>query len=138
MRVAAARRRVRADGGSTAERGSATVLVVGLIGVLVVCLAGVCALLSAVQASHRARAAADMSALAGAGALLDPAGAGAPCPVAMAYAARNGGRTLRCAVDGETVTVEVAVSSGWPGLGDATARARAGPSPQDSRQVDAE
>ena len=39
------------------ERGSATVLVVMAIGVVLLCLAGALAVLSAVQASHRARAA---------------------------------------------------------------------------------
>ncbi len=109
------------------DRGSATVLGAAMVAVLVLCLAVVGALLSAVEASHRARAAADLAALAAAGALLDPAVDRAPCAVAGDLAGRNGGQLRSCDVHGDTVTVSVTVAPAVSALGVATARARAGP-----------
>lgn len=108
------------------DRGSATVLVVMSIGVVLICLTGALALLSAVQASHRARAAADLAALAGAQVLVaaDPR---PPCAVASGVAAGNGAALVACSVIGDDITVSVTTSASWPGLGHATARARAGP-----------
>lgn len=110
------------------ERGSATVLVVMGIGVVLLCLTGALALLSAVQASHRARAAADLAALAGARMLMGGE-VGSPCDVAAEVAARNGGSLMECSVSGDDVTVSVAIRARWPGLGPARAKARAGPDP---------
>lgn len=110
------------------ERGSATVLMVMAIGVVVLCLTGASAVLSATQASHRARAAADLSALAGAQALIG-ADARSPCEVAAAVALRNGGSLVECSIVGDDLTVSVATETSWPGLGSAHARARAGPEP---------
>lgn len=110
------------------ERGSATVLTVMAIAVVLLCLAGALALLSAVQASHRARAAADLAALAGAQVLVR-GDARSPCDVAAGVAARNGGSLVECSIAGDDLTVSVATEAGWPGLGPAAARARAGPDP---------
>lgn len=115
------------------ERGSATVLVVMAIGVVLLCLAGALALLSAVQASHRARAVADLSALAGAQVLVE-ADARSPCEVAAGVARRNGGSLVECSIVGNDVTVSVATKTSWPGLGPAHARARAGPDPAPMEQ----
>ncbi|WP_446666107.1 Rv3654c family TadE-like protein [Flexivirga sp. B27] len=111
------------------ERGSATVLVVMSIGVVLLCLAGALALLSAVQASHRARAAADLAALAGARALVGSHATAAPCEVAAGVATQNGGALVECTVAGDDIMVDVSCPASWPGLGRATARARAGPDP---------
>ena len=112
----------------TRERGSATVLAAAMVAVLAVCLVGAGGLLSAVVASHRARAAADMSALAAAGALLNPTRAPRdPCDVAAEIADRNGGRVRSCVVRGDTVTLKVVVPPSVSVLGPAIARARAGP-----------
>lgn len=114
--------------GGQRERGSATVLGVMAIGVVLLCLTGALALLAAVQASHRARAAADLAALAGAQvlAIADPR---SPCEVASTIAARNGGWLVECSIAGDALTVSVATPANWPGLGRAQARARAGPDP---------
>ncbi|WP_460600089.1 Rv3654c family TadE-like protein [Flexivirga lutea] len=117
------------------DRGSATVLVVMGIGVVLLCLCGALALLSAVQASHRARAAADLAALAGARVLVGGA-AGTPCETARVVAARNGGSLAECSIAGDDITVSVAVRARWPGLGPARARARAGPDPQPEPPAD--
>lgn len=115
--------------GGERERGSATVLVVMAIGVVLLCLAGALTLLSAVQASHRARAAADLAALAGAQVLVG-AETGEPCDIAVGVAESNGGSLIECAVAGSNITVTVATPAGWPGHGAARARARAGPDPE--------
>lgn len=109
------------------DAGSATVLVVMGIGVLLICLTGALAVLSAVRASHQARAAADLSALAGAQVLVDPGDTRDPCAVVTAVAGRNSGSVQACTISGDDVIVRVTVRPGWPGLGPAQARARAGP-----------
>lgn len=114
--------------GRERERGSATVLVVAGIGVMVLLLAGALVLTSAVVASHRARAAADLAALAGAQVLVD-GDAREPCDVASGVATRNSSALVECQVAGDDLTVTVATRAGWPGLGSARARARAGPEP---------
>ena len=55
------------------ERGASSVLVVGVLGVILVLIVSTLALGSVVIASHRARSAADLGALAGATALRDGA-----------------------------------------------------------------
>lgn len=117
------------------ERGSATVLAAGLLGVLL-CL-GLAALLlaSAVIASHRARAAADLAALAAAGAVLRGQADGAVCQVAAAVARDNSARLASCARDGSSVRVTVTVRPAVGRLGDATARARSGPPPAGAAAV---
>lgn len=110
------------------ERGSATVWVVALSGVLAAI--GVAAVLVgvAVIGRHRAAAAADLAALAAAERAVrgDPAA----CAVAEQVAGANGARLAACTVGGGAV-VEVAVAVpvrlGPLGVLDAGARARAGP-----------
>jgi len=125
-------RRVRRErtgvGTSCFEAGAGTVLVAGLVGVLLVLTLGGLALSSAVLASHRARSAADLAALAGAAAGIRGHGSVA-CAVA-ADVARAGGATLgACRSSGDELVLTVSVPARWPGLGDAVARSRAGPAP---------
>lgn len=108
------------------DEGSGTVLVVGAIGVLVVLLVGGLTLVSAAHASTRARTAADLGALAGAMQLVRPDGAD-PCASAAAVVRANGGALLECRATGQVLDVRASVPAGWPGLGAATARSRAGP-----------
>ncbi|SFK89114.1 Rv3654c family TadE-like protein [Geodermatophilus ruber] len=112
----------------TGERGSATVWVVALSGVLAA--VGVAAVLvgTAVVARHRATGAADLAALAAA----ERAVRGDPgaCSAAAAVAGANGAELTGCTVDGAAVvevTVAVPVRLGPLGTGRAAARARAGP-----------
>lgn len=83
-------------------------------------------LASAVLASHRARAAADLAALAGAGVLMRGEPPGAACGSAARVAAANHGRVQGCIALGTEVRLVVAVHAGLPGVGVATARSRAG------------
>ncbi|MGY1855129.1 Rv3654c family TadE-like protein [Modestobacter sp. SYSU DS0290] len=114
--------------GAEAERGSATIWVVALAGLLAA--VGVAAVLvgAAVVGRHRATAAADLAALAAAGAAVlgDPAA----CSVADQVAAANGAVVASCAVGvGAVVEVHVSVPVRLGPLGviDAPGRARAGP-----------
>jgi secretion/DNA translocation related TadE-like protein len=112
------------------ETGSATVLVVGAVGVLVTVLTGALLVVTAVHDVHRARSAADLAALAGASAALGRQGD--VCGRSSVVARANGTRMTGCVVmtDGSVVvTVDAPMRRvpGWPGVPDsATARARAG------------
>ncbi|MGY1806105.1 Rv3654c family TadE-like protein [Blastococcus sp. SYSU D00669] len=110
------------------ERGSATVWVLALAGVLAAVGAAAVLVGAAVTARHRAGSAADLAALAAAGAAVrgDPGA----CAEAGALAARNGAELTACAVGADavvTVTVAVPVRLGPLGLFAAEGRARAGP-----------
>lgn len=111
------------------EEGSGTVLVVAAVGVLLILSIAGLQVGTAASAAHRARAAADLSALAAASAI--QAGQGDPCGRASDLASRNGARLVECAVAaGESVVVRVSigVTLAWPGVPDsAEASARAGP-----------
>ena len=108
------------------DRGSASVVVVALIGVVVSTTAGALVVTGVVRASHQARLGADLSAVAGALRLRDGASASASCAEAARIASTNGTSLQTCSVTGSDVTVVVAASSStWPEP--ATARARAGP-----------
>lgn len=109
------------------DRGSATVLAVGLVGALASLGVAAVVLAGAVIASHRARSAADLAALAGASRVLRGEPAEQACMVATAVARDNEARLLRCEAEGSSLRVVVAVRPAIPGLGSATARARAGP-----------
>lgn len=114
---------------SPEERGSATVVMLGVIAsVLTLTISGLL-LASAVLASHRARAAADLAALAAAGVLLRDGPALAACESAAHVAALNHGRVQQCIVSGTEVLLRVVVVAGVKGLGVASARSRAGPGP---------
>jgi secretion/DNA translocation related TadE-like protein len=110
------------------QRGSGTVLALGL-GLVVIMATALVVLLaqSAVMAS-RAAAAADLAALAAADAARGIA-AGEPCAVARDVANRNNARILSCS-EGPGGTVQVRTElSGASSLGPATGLARAGPPP---------
>ncbi|SDK44523.1 Rv3654c family TadE-like protein [Streptomyces indicus] len=87
------------------DRGSATVWVVGLIGVLCLILAGLLLAAQAVVARHRAGAAADLAALAAADHALR--GQEAACASALRVARAQGTDVVRCAVRGEIADVTV-------------------------------
>lgn len=109
------------------DRGSGTVLALGLIAVALVLGLALAAVASAQGARGQAQAAADLAALAGATALQSgwPA-----CPTARETAARNGAEVVACVEQGEgVVRIDVTrEAAGWAGaLGTARAAARAGP-----------
>lgn len=112
------------------EQGSGTVLVVAATGVLLVLTLAGLQLGAAATAAHRARTAADLSALAGATALQE--GSGEACTVVAVVAGRNGAKLMACSLGAEesvAVRVSIGVSIRWPGVPDhAVASARAGPS----------
>ena len=117
-----------APGTRSEERGSASVWVVALAGVLVLVGLGGALLAAAVLARHRATAAADLAALAATGSAVD--GEADPCAAAAGVAAANGGRLRSCTVDPAAVSdvvVGVPVDLGPLGAREATGRARAGP-----------
>lgn len=128
--------------GCRTDDGSATILVVAALGVLTMLLLAGLVMTAAVTASHRARSAADLGALAGALAVQGGLAPGDACARAAVVAARNDGRLLSCEVqDGGVVIVAAVVpvtgplrlrtSVGWPGTVPLMARAwsKAGPSP---------
>lgn len=88
------------------ERGSATVLGLGALLLLITLLVALLALGAALHASLRARAAADAAALAGAAVLLEGGDTDAACEAAHSLARANGGEIEVCASSpgGETVT----------------------------------
>ena len=113
------------------ERGSGTVLVLGLCAVVMVMLGVVALLGQAVHARHRAAVSADLAALAAADVVLGRA-SGEPCARAAQVARAHAAALTSCAVAADrTVTVSVAVAprGAAASLGDATATARAGPAP---------
>lgn len=119
MRELSARARERG-----CERGSATVLGLGAILLMLAVLVGFLLVGAAVRGSLQARAAADAAALAGAGVLLEGGDEATACAAAGDLAVANGADLLRCEGDAastETVTahlqVEVALTMpGLPGL----------------------
>lgn len=117
----------RAGGGIADERGTATVAVLALIGVVLLVAAGAATVLGAVVAHRQAQAAADLAALSGAAAGEQ---GGDACAAAGEVAEANRSALTDCRVDGDDVLVTVAVD--LPGavevLDEVRARARAGPS----------
>jgi secretion/DNA translocation related TadE-like protein len=110
------------------ERGSGTVLALGLGLVVIMATVMVVLLAQAAVMASRAAAAADLAALAAADAARGIA-AGEPCAVAREVAKRNDARVLSCAEGaGETVQVRTELSAATS-LGPATGLARAGPPP---------
>ncbi|OFE18790.1 hypothetical protein BA895_00970 [Humibacillus sp. DSM 29435] len=107
------------------DRGAGTVLAVTLTGVVLGVTLAALVLGSAVVASHRARLASDLAALAGASQAQLGVGAGQACAEAGRVAASNGATLSWCSVDGQEVLLVVSVPAGLTGL--ATARSRAGP-----------
>jgi secretion/DNA translocation related TadE-like protein len=110
------------------DRGSATVWVLALSGVLVSLGAAAVLVGSAVATRHRAEAAADLAALAAAGDAVT--GAGGPCATALSIAVANGAALEACTVlPGNVVQIRVGVRVTMGPLGErwAHASARAGP-----------
>jgi secretion/DNA translocation related TadE-like protein len=110
------------------DRGSATVWVLALSGVLVALGAAGVLVGSAVVIRHRAEAAADLAALAAAGNAV--AGWADPCATASSVAVANGAVLEACSVlPGAVVQIRVGVRMpmGPLGLRWARASARAGP-----------
>jgi secretion/DNA translocation related TadE-like protein len=115
------------------EQGSATVITLGAVGVLVLVMVGGVALGSAVAAMHRARSAADLGALAAAGTLAASASPLDACAAGAEVVRANRATQTSCRTypDGSVIlAVAVPPALVWPGL-DPTARAtaRAGPAP---------
>jgi len=108
------------------DRGAATILALSIIGALLSLTAGGLIVGSVVLASHRARLAADLGALAGAAAVQDGSSASAACAVAEKVAHANGAGTQACSLHDADLEIRVAVAASlWPAP--ATARSRAGP-----------
>lgn len=108
------------------ERGSASLLVIALLGLLMI-LGAAMSFVAGVVADHRAaQSAADLSALAGAQALQRGQD---PCAAANRIAAANGASVRSCDVSGEEVVVDVTVEArSYAGYSpEVTGRARAGP-----------
>jgi secretion/DNA translocation related TadE-like protein len=111
----------------SADRGSASLVAVAMMAVLLAITTGGVFVGSAVIARHRAQAAADLAALGAAQGLAD--GTGAACSMAFAVA-----RAMRTAITDcvvvdldVVVIVEATVPLGRVGVGPARATARAGP-----------
>ena len=110
------------------DGGSATVAVVGAIGLLFVLTVAGLSLGSAVLASHRARSAVDLAALAGASALMSGDSLALACARASGVARRGDAAIVSCTAAGDDrLTVRGEVSASIPLLGRAVATARAGP-----------
>jgi secretion/DNA translocation related TadE-like protein len=109
------------------ERGSATVVAVAMIALVVSIALGVIVVGSAVIARHRAQTSADLAALAAAGRLAS--GGAAACSWASSIAGAMHSVVAACRVEelDVIVAVDVAVNLGRWGLGSAHAAARAGP-----------
>lgn len=108
------------------QRGSATVLALPLLGVLLLVSLLLAVLGGLVVAQRRVQAAADLAALAGASSLQR---GGDGCSVAASLARRNGVELEACSQRLSEVRVRVAVDVGGPGGRSWTVRAhaRAGP-----------
>jgi secretion/DNA translocation related TadE-like protein len=93
------------------ERGSVSVVLVALLGVVVLLATGVADAAAALHASERAQDAADAAALAAAQEIAIPGGR-TPNDVAAEYAQRNGGALEACSCD--PASFEVVVTVGAP------------------------
>jgi len=119
--------------GCRCDGGSATVGVVGAIALLLVLTVAGLSLGSAVLASHRARSAVDLAALAGASALMSGDSLALACARAAGVARRGDAAIASCtAAGGDSLTVRGEVSASIPLLGRAVATARAGPAARGS------
>ncbi|OZE99905.1 Rv3654c family TadE-like protein [Rhodococcoides fascians] len=109
------------------DKGSVTVTAAFALTALLVVVIAVVHVGSAVGARHRAQSAADLAALAAAGAL--DRGVVDACATGRDVVERVGGSVSTCTVEGWDVVVEVTVSVtlGRLGIRDAVASARAGP-----------
>jgi secretion/DNA translocation related TadE-like protein len=90
------------------ERGSVSVVLVALLGVILVVAMGTADVASALLAASRAQDAADAAALAAAQELAMPSGR-EPADVASEYAVRNGGSIEACTCDATSLEAVVTV-----------------------------
>lgn len=90
------------------ERGSGAVLATAVCATLLTCVVAALAVVAVVLAGHRARAAADLAALAAMGATTDGRD---PCAAAQVTAGRNGARLVDCRPAGTVVRVRVVVTA---------------------------
>jgi secretion/DNA translocation related TadE-like protein len=109
------------------DRGSASLVAVAMMAVLLAITTGAVYVGSAVIVRHRAQASADLAALGAAARLAD--GAEQACARASAMARTMRTAVIECTVDGldVVITVDAHVSLGRMGVGSARAAARAGP-----------
>jgi len=110
---------------SRGERGSASLFAVSCLAVLLLLGAALGVVAAMVKAHRVAQSAADLAALAAAGAVGD----GDPCAAGADIAAANGAQLESCAIVGREATVRVTVTGPhWLGqTADLSAEARAGP-----------
>lgn len=124
------RSRRRLPGDAHTDAGTGTVLTVVLVGALLILLPLALAVVTAVQANHRARAAADLGAIAAAGSFIHGVDATRSCARGADLVTRNRASPAGCTIlpDGRT-TVTARVSVDLPILGHRTtsASSRAGP-----------
>ena len=107
------------------ERGAGSVLALAMMGLLVLVTLGVVSGVAVVGVHRRAQSAADLAALAGAGALQNGQD---PCTQAASVARANRATLSTCSVDGWTVSLAVVAAARLPvGVLRLPARARAGP-----------
>lgn len=109
------------------DRGSGTVLVLGVVAVALVLATTLAGLGQVVAGKARAQTAADLAALAAATRLRATADVGGSCDLAEQVVTRNGARLTACGHDGAGV-VQITVAVPTP-FGPARASARAGPRP---------
>ena len=112
------------------ERGSGTVLTVILVGAMVILLPAVLALASAYQANQRARAAADLGAIAAVSAFVRGVDANASCAAAARVVAANRAEPIGCALTPEgraLVSTQVRVDLPIVGARTAAGSSRAAP-----------
>lgn len=119
------------------DRGSSTVMALGLIAALITATVASLAVLSAVRAAHQARSAADLAALAGAVVHQEVSAASRPCAEVERITLRHDVELVDCQVDAVgavTVTTSAVIPYRLGGVGPerAEGRARAGPDPEDS------
>ena len=117
--------------GVRSDRAQASVVVIGAVAAILLTAIGVLEVTSAVARAHRAHAAADFAALAGAQAIARGAAIESACGSARRLALANGATLETCVSEpGGVVSVTVSVVGvgvGVGGRGPAVARARAGP-----------
>ena len=117
--------------GDGPDRGSGTVLMLGITGVVGALMVAFVLIGSAFVSAHRARAAADMAAVGAARSLQLGGDAARACREADSLARANRARLVRCQADGPDGSIEAAVSTARMvaalGHGEARAQARAGP-----------
>ena len=113
------------------ESGSSSVLMAGILGVVVALNGAALVMAGYAVGYHRARAAADLSALSGAAAFQQGS---EPCAQAALTAKQNGARVVRCSQVGDavdfvvTVRVSVVAGTGIPRMpSTVAAEAHAGP-----------